>query len=229
MKPLDRLLVKIDPLFKPAPFDEAHWPKGFPLHPAHKELLQRRNGGYFYGGALHIFGACTEPAFHSLSSWNAPDTWRDGYADGTDGLCFFAENAFGDQFGLDEKGRVYKFHAENGAIEELADDVEQFILIAVEAPDEALDRELVASWMAQHGHLPHGSQLQAYPPYIFAEDPDAVDLQSVDAVENMQFHAAINQQLAELSNLPPGQRARIEFTDEGLQIITEPDEGAPPA
>jgi hypothetical protein len=218
MTPLDKLLTKIDPLFKPPAFEEAALPAGMKLHKTHRQLLQKRNGGYFYGSALHLFGACREPAFHSLLAWNAADSWRKAYGPVAEGLVFFAEDAFGDQFALDEAGKIFLLRAEQGIAEELADDFDQWLMMAVEAPDELLARETFTHWVSKHGHLPNGSQLQAYPPFIFAESTEDVVLQAVDAVENMEFHAALAQTIA---SLPEGSRVKVEFTEEGIQITTE--------
>lgn len=218
MKALDRLLAKVDPLFAVPAFDETALPAGFPLHATHRALLKRRNGGYFWGGALHVFGACAEPEYHSLNRWNSDDLWRKQYGSAADGLFFFAEDSFGDQFALDANGKVFAFRAERGLVEELADDFEQWLLIATEAPDELLGRQVFSRWATANGRLPYGHQLQAYPPFLFAESDDEVELDAVEAVENMHFHAAIAQQLA---SIPEGARARIEFTDEGMRITTE--------
>ncbi len=218
MTPLDRLFAKIDPLFATPPFDPTALPPGAPLPPSYRRALERRNGGYFYGGALHLFGACREPAFHSLGIWNAADGWRASFGPATGGLTFFAEDAFGDEFAFGASGRVFALRAESGRVEELADDFDQWLSMAVEAPDELLSRGTFARWVQAHGHLPRGSQLQAYPPYLFAEDPDRVQLDAVDAFDNMAFHAALAETLA---NLPEGSRVKLDFTDEGIQITTE--------
>jgi hypothetical protein len=221
MTPLDRLLARVDPLFQTPPFDEKAVPPGFTLGKTHRQLLQKRNGGYFFGGALHIFGACSEPKSHSLAAWNSPELWRSQFGDTTGDLVYFAESAFGDQFGLDAAGKVYEFRAEPASIEEIADDFDQWLLIAVEAPDELLARVTVGNWIASHGRLPIGSQLQAYPPFMFLEEDAPVQLEAVDALENMHFHAAIYQQIA---SIPEGARVKVDFTEEGLQIT--PDESA---
>jgi hypothetical protein len=226
MTPLDRLLTKYDPLFKPPAFDEKVLPPNFKLGKSHRALLQRRNGGYFFGGALHIFGACAEPVTHSLSAWNDPELWRTAFeSEGFGELVFFAEDAFGDQFALDPSGKILVLRSEKGAIEELADDFDQWILMCVEAPDELLGRGTFARWVSQNGRLPYGSQLQAYPPFLFTDDAENVQLSAVEAVENMQFHAALAQQLA---SIPPGVRVKVEFTDDGIQITeeAEPSEGS---
>jgi len=217
MTPTDRLLAKIDPLFKPPAFDERGLPPGFKPPAGLRALLGRRNGGYFWGGALHVFGACVEPASHSLVAWNGPAVWRGEYGEVADGLVFFAENGFGDQFGLDASGKVFELDAEQGTVEERADDFDQWLLMAVEATDELLSRPVFAAWVQKHGRLPYGSQLQAFPPFIFAESAEAVELSAVDALENMQFHATLARTIA---NLPEGSRVKVEFTDEGIQIST---------
>ena len=231
MTPLDKLLTKVDALFQAPPFDESALPPGYLAPASHLTLLRRRNGGYFFGGALHIFGACHEPAFHGLAPWNAPETWRGPYGGAVEGLTFFAEDAFGDQFAMAETGKVWVLRAERGSVEELADDFDQWLLMAVEAPNELLRRGHLVSWLQTHGHLPHGEQLQAFPPFAFAEDPDAVQLEAVDALDNMQFHASMAAAVAEkIANLPEGQRLKVEFTEEGLELNTEDvpeDEAAP--
>lgn len=226
MTPLDRLLTKIDPLFQTPPFDPKLLPEGMPLAKTHRQLLEKRNGGYFWGGALHVFGACAEPEFHGLVPWNAPDLWRAPYAEAAEGLFFFAEDAFGDQFALDAAGKVYQFLSEQGLAKEIADDFDQWLLMVVEATDELLAREAFAGWAAEHGKLPHGEQLQAYPPFSFAGEDDDVTLEAVDAIENMLFHGEIARAIADI---PEGVRVRIEFTEDGMQIVHEHGEGDPAA
>lgn len=223
MQPLDKLVTKIDPLFKPPAFDAARLPTGFKLHALHRQLLEKRNGGFFYGGALHILGACAQPAHHSLDAWNAADGWRSNYGAACEGLLFFAMDAFGDQFALDEEGRVFVLRAEEGIVEELADDFEQWLMMAVEAPDELLGRGTFVKWVQANGHLPHGEHLQAYPPFMFVEDAAEAHLEAVDAFDNMMFHGELARTIAQAhEGLPAGERLKVEFTAEGIQLSTEP-------
>lgn len=224
MKPLDRLLAKVDPLFQSPPFDPKLLPEGFKPHKTHLQLLQRRNGGYFWGGALHVFGAVAEPDFHSLVEWNSESLWRRPYGAAAEGLVFFAEDAFGDQFAQDANGKIFQFKVEQGIATEIADDFDQWVMMVVEAPDVLLAQETFKQWALQNGKLGHGLQLQAYPPFAFLGEDEEPSLEAVDAIENMLFHADIARAIADI---PPGQRVRIDFTDEGMQII--PEEGEPPA
>lgn len=221
MTPLDRLLAKVDPLFKSPPFDAKLLPEGFKPHKTHLQLLQKRNGGYFWGGALHVFGAVPEPDFHSLVEWNSESLWRRPYGAAAEGLVFFAEDAFGDQFAQDANGKIFQFKAEQGIATEIADDFDQWLLMVVEAPDVLLAQETFKAWAQQHGKLAHGLQLQAYPPFAFVGDDEEPTLEAVDAIENMLFHGDIARAIADI---PEGQRVRIEFTEDGMQIIPEAGE-----
>jgi hypothetical protein len=65
------------------------------------ELYNNFNGGYFWGRALLIRPvewAESEPL--TVSCWNRPDLWKDGYADVVANCTFFAEDVFGVQFGV---------------------------------------------------------------------------------------------------------------------------------
>lgn len=221
MKPIDQLVTKIDPLFKSPAFDAAALPAGMTLHPAHRELLEKRNGGYFHGGALHVFGACAEPAFHSLPAWNAADGWRTAFGEATEGLFFFAETAFGDQFAHDDSGKVFALRSEEGVVEQVADDFEHWLLKVIADPDGELARDYFVGWVQAHGHLPHGSQLQAFPPFVLLGDEEEPDIEAVDAFDNMAFHGAFASQFAEaLASVPEGHRLKVDVTEEGIEFST---------
>src|SRR5262249_46564683 len=108
-----------DRAFAPPPLDaalaeEVLGAAGAPGTP-HRSLLELANGAFLYEGALHLFGACAAPPWHSLRAWNAPATWRDAYGHLADGLVFFAEDAFGDQYAYSgHGGEVVVFEAELG-------------------------------------------------------------------------------------------------------------------
>jgi hypothetical protein len=230
MKPIDQLVTKIDPLFKAPAFDASAIPAGLALHPEHRQLLEKRNGGYFYGGALHVFGACTEPAFHSLTGWNAADGWRTDFGQAAEGLFFFAETAFGDQFALDAAGKVFALRSEEGVVEAVADDFEHWLLKVVADPDGELARDYFVGWVQSHGHLPYGSQLQAFPPFVLLGDEEEPDIQAVDSFDNMAFHGAFALQFAEaLANVPDGHRLKVDVTEDGIAFSTVEGEGEPAA
>lgn len=76
-------------------------------------MLRVRNGFFAFEGALHVLPAGGQPGVMTLEEWNSSHLWSHEYGDLADGLFFFAEDAFGNQFCLRED-RVCLFDAETG-------------------------------------------------------------------------------------------------------------------
>src|SRR4051812_19529700 len=68
------------------------------------EFLQASNGLYAFESALHLFPAGSGGEELSLTQWNASDLWRQEYGEFAEGLMFFAEDAFGNQFCINRAG-----------------------------------------------------------------------------------------------------------------------------
>src|SRR5450631_3114757 len=62
-------------------------------------MLECKNGFYAFESALHVF-PMTSATGLSLEEWNADTLWRNGYKDLAEGLLFFAEDVFQNQFCL---------------------------------------------------------------------------------------------------------------------------------
>ena len=210
-----QLLARADSSFAPPPFDAAVaeaalGAAGAPRTP-HRLLLERWNGGYLFGGALHLFGACAEPPWHGLAAWNAPALWRDAYGGLADGIAFFAEDAFGDQYGYSGRGgEVVRFEAEIGRAEPAAPHFVAFLEAILDGAESLLPLALVAE-QAQLGRRPApGGQLYAYPPLATLEARDGVTIGPVDAVEAMRARGQLARQIA---HLVPGTQVRIEIEE----------------
>ncbi|MSP61151.1 MAG: SMI1/KNR4 family protein [Myxococcales bacterium] len=206
------LLAERDREFDPPPFDpavaEVLGPSGAPQTP-HRRLLEQANGAWLFAGALHLFGACEGPPWHGLRAWNAPATWRDAYARLTDGLVFFAEDAFGDQYGYSGRGgEVVRFDAELGRREQVADSFGHWLDAVLTHPEAMLPLDVVAAQAALGKRLRPGNQLFAYPPLFSVEAAEGVDLGHVDAIEAMRFRGAL---AVQLQGLPPGTQVKIDL------------------
>jgi hypothetical protein len=206
-----RLLAERDAAFEPPPFDaavaeEVLGPSGAPGTP-HRRLLELANGAYLYGHALHLFGACESPPWHGLRSWNAPAAWRDAYGGAADGLVFFAEDAFGDQFAYSGRGgEVVCFEAELGRVVPVAPSFVAWLEQVVAHAPALLPVDVVA----ERPPLPPGTQLFAYPPLCTAESHESVEVGHVDAVEAMRFRGQL---AAQIRGLPEGTRVEIKIED----------------
>jgi hypothetical protein len=169
----------------------------------HRALLELANGAFLFDGALHLFGACEAPPWHSLSAWNAPATWRDAYGDLAGGLVFFAEDAFGDQYAYSGiGGEVVLFEAELGRAVHAAPSFTAWIEALSTAAESLLPIELVRA----HGRASPGKQLYAYPPLFSVEAKDGVSIGDVDAVEAMRARGQLARQIRDL---PPGTQIKI--------------------
>ncbi len=167
----------------------------------HRRLLEQSNGGYFFGGALHLFGACAEPSWHSLAAWNSDGAWRACYGELARGLVFFAEDAFGDQFAYHGRGgEVVVFEAELGRVQAIAPSFLDWIDALIEQPDAVLPMEQVAAQPIQPGQ-----QLYAFPP-LFAAEVDDRRCGCVDALEAMRSRGQLALQL---HGLAPGTQVQL--------------------
>lgn len=210
-----RLIGTRDPAYDPPAFsseiaESVLGASGGQLTP-HRRLLELANGAYLHGHALHLFGACAGPPWHSLAAWNAPDGWRSAYGPAAEGLVFFAEDAFGDQFAYTGvAGEVVVFEAETGRITPCAPHFLAWLEEMVERPGALLPVDVVEQQRAQGQPHQPGTQLFAWPPLSVAESREGVSVGHVDALEAMRFRGQL---AARLRQLPPGARLELEFPE----------------
>lgn len=153
--------------------DEVLGPHALRLFPAHpgathdvpdgealKTLYERFNGGYFWDGALLIrpLVGPDDEAPASVERWNEPGLWRDRYGAATAGVTFFAEDAFGVQFGL-KGGAVLQFDPETAELGECAPTLLEWARAISEDPDFFTGRPVLRAWEKRHGKLAAGFRL----------------------------------------------------------------------
>lgn len=193
---IDRLLDWIEPLispgFSPAPYDPAQVTATLAAADAsaedHERFLRRWNGCYALGGALHVFGAREAPPNQSLDVWNRADGWRQGFGPILDGVWFFAENAFGDQFGYRQK-KVVRLRIFEGRLEPIATSFAEWLALVSTEPARFLATELFEQCVRRHGPLPFGGHF-APPPTWYPPAPLPVEEISVlPARDNMELRA----------------------------------------
>jgi hypothetical protein len=164
---LDRLLVWMEPYidrsFVPQPFDlavatDVLGPAAGRSLETHVRLLEQWNGFYALDRLLHVFGACEFPPNHSLRAWNASDGWRASWGRLTEGLTFFAEDAFGDQFAY-RGGKIVRLRTLAGGIEVLHASLTEWIEAVLLEPEYVLNAKLYRACIAQLGPLPHGGHI----------------------------------------------------------------------
>lgn len=154
----------------------------------HRRLLERWNGFYALDGLLHVFGACTSPPNHSLREWNRPEGWRSAWGRLTEGLTFFAEDAFGDQFAY-RAGKVVRFRALQGGIEPMQATLVEWIEAVLLEPDYVLHKRLFDECVARHGPLPHGGHFAPIGSPVAGRGIDPARVQVVPTRDSMEIKA----------------------------------------
>jgi hypothetical protein len=167
------------------------------VHAQLVELLYHKNGFFAFESALHLFPAGCRESRIDLESWNSEDSWRSLYGDAINGYVFFAEDAFGEQFGVGHES-VYKFDPETGAVHEHAPDLEQWAARVLDNYEYETGYPLASEWQARHGPLPEGKRLLPKIPFVLGGAYDVDNLYAADALEGMKFRADIWKQLRDL-------------------------------
>jgi len=169
------------------------------------DLLRRKNGFYAFESALHVFPAAPFEKEMTLSRWNSFGLWRHEYRDLADKKLFFAEDAFGNQFCLDN-GRVCSFDAETGSSEPLGKTIEEWAKRILADYEVLTGHPLLHQWQAKYGALPVGQRLMPKVPFVLGGEYALENLYSIAAVSGMKTRGNLARQI---KDLPDG--AHVEF------------------
>jgi hypothetical protein len=172
------------------------------------DLLRHTNGLIAFRGGLHLRGACTEPAWHSLrAAWRGPDSFAARYPAIRPSDIPFAQDCVGDQFLLRE-GQVFRLETESGEIEPFDAAFTEFLEAACADTIGYLLLQPLLQFEAEGGRLEPGQLLSVWPPFCAVESADGVSLSAISATERLGFLADLATQLA---GMPAGTRFRIEM------------------
>lgn len=187
-----------------SPSDPPALLEGFTLGHELFRTLQRKNGFYAFESALHVF-PLSSPDSMSLEEWNSVALWREGYGDLTNGLLFFAEDAFQDQFCLSSSG-VMRFISETGRTKPLAASIEDWASVLLRNFGTETNWTLASAWQSIESPLPPGKRLMPKTPFFLGGAYSVENLWVGDAVEGMRFKADL---AAQTKDLPDGASVRL--------------------
>jgi len=207
MTPVEKLIsISSEPL-APKPAAMAEVLKHYHLGPELFHMLECKNGFYAFESALHVFPLTSEVGM-SLEEWNADSLWRNAYRDLAEGLLFFAEDVFQDQFCLSAHG-IVRFCAETGATVFMADSIMGWAKRILDDYLRETAWPLASKWQADNGPLPNGKKLMPKVPFFLGGGYSIENLWVGGSVEGMRFKADIAMQTRDL---PQGSAVRINFT-----------------
>lgn len=179
-------------------------------YPEYISLMRRRNGFYGFESALHVFPLISESEEIDAISWNDKKLWSENYEGLTDSHFFFAEDAFGGQFSLNNQG-IFTFDPETGESLKLCDTLLQWSEAILNDFNFLTGYSLAHEWQAVYGKIPAGQRLVPKTPFILGGDFSLENLHLQSSVAAMRYRASI---AIQISGLPDGRTVKISVDDE---------------
>lgn len=168
-------------------------------------LCTRRNGFFAFESALHVFpiaSLCSEMTFQS---WNTLDTWKYAYDGLVDDILFFAEDIFGDQFGI-LNDSVVLFRTETGEIEPVAASLEEWASHVLVDFENLTGFCIAHDWQLVHGPIARGMRLTGKRPFVLGGGYDLANLYVADSVTVMRLRGDI---YGQIRHLPDGAHVKL--------------------
>ena len=182
-------------------------PKSFPIVANDlKEILTKKNGFYAFESALHVFhiGQSDSP---DIIEWNASKGWRESYKYLTNGMYFFAEDLFGNQYAFKDDKIIF-FDADNGEIKECAENFDSWCSLILEDYDYMTGWSLGHEWQIKNRPLKRGERLFPKIPFVAGGEYGVDNLWVGESVDVMRLRGEIALQL---NNLPDGTTVQFQF------------------
>lgn len=157
------------------------------------------NGLTLHGRALLIrpWNYVTENII-SIKEWNAPNLWRDEYKFITGELVCFAEDAFGNQFAVQDKKQIVHIEGETGEVLESWQSVDLWCKDVIERPNEITGRSLLSRWESGRRVLRDGFRITPRTPLVLGGTLALDELVSIMDVELMRFRGNLATQIRDL-------------------------------
>jgi hypothetical protein len=163
------------------------------------ELLAARNGFFAFTSALYVRPSGDVPG--DVVEWNRADGWRKWYGELADGLFFFAEDVFGNQFASDRDGRIVAFDAETADLEPLASSVRDWVKVLLDDWRYWTGYPLAHDWQDANRPLKRGERLVPRTPFVIGGEYSVENLAAVVDHQAMELRGVI---AAQIAHLPEG-------------------------
>lgn len=174
-----------------------------------QDLFAAMNGFYAFESALHVRGTCPTQRGYSSGQWNDPSLWLSRYdhirSSGGSTPFFFAEDAFGAQFGLSPQG-VSLFDPETGDSEIVCRTIHEWAGLVLDDFEYLTGYPVAHQWQVRHGPLRDGDRLVPKRPFVLGGEYSVDNLYPMEAVQSMHLRADIANQIR---NLPDGASVRL--------------------
>lgn len=163
-------------------------------------LLKQKDGFFAFEGALHVFPMGATNLGWNSSTWNSVDLWRLYYGKSTDGLLFFAEDIFGEQFAL-YQDMICRFDPETGILKQCATTLTGWAERILDNYNLEVGYSIGHDWQMQFEPLQPFQRLLPKTPFILGGKFVTENLYALDSAQGMQLRGGM---ASELANVPEG-------------------------
>lgn len=155
------------------------------------EYLVLGNGGYYFNNSLHIFGLSQDTRWHDVNHIN--ELVSSEYGQIVDGCFFFAEDVFGNLFGLKNEEIIF-FNIESGDSDIIADSLDNWEENILQDIDYYTGCEFVPSSKEAH-KLISGYRMCPKYPFLLGGEYESSNLYIKRYDKNIAYQAHIAKQV----------------------------------
>ncbi len=212
--PLRQLIsISSDPLLPPwNPGRTEQYPELAGIPHELRVLLHLKNGFLALESALHVYPIALLRGRDELDllGWNDPQGWRGEFGDLIpESLLFFAQDAFGNQFGyIDQK--IVTFCAETAEIEPLASTLAEWAELVLAEWDSLCGHHIAREWQLKNRPLCEGERLIPKFPLVLGGQWDVENFYADSIANAMRFRGLLARQIADV---PDGTPIKIVVTN----------------
>ena len=173
------------------------------------DLLRMKNGFYAFESALHVFPTECYPQAIDIEFWNYSNNWKDKYDALLNQILFFAEDVFGEQFGI-SGDQIIRFIPETGETVPFSGSLEEWAAKILDDFAFETGYDLATKWQKLNGLIPFGTRLLPVRPFFLGGKFEIDNLYAVEAFEGMKFRADIWRQT---KDLPDGSEIELRIVE----------------
>lgn len=208
MKATDWLAAQADPEFIPAPFAgmpaDAAALGSLALDADYQAFLGARNGLYAFARGLHIFGLDDAKPYHDARARNR-GAWRGAYGPLLEGMAFFAEDVFGNAFGM-RAGEAFSFDPETGKLEKVGAGFRGWADYLVGDLGYATGGGVAKAFAAANGPIAWDCRLSPIKPFVLGGEFALANLRALPWDKNSELRSEIYRKI---KDLPEGAKVEI--------------------
>lgn len=197
MKKLKNFLVHKDDLFHLLPKDNLLAKEFLDKigDVAYNEFTSKINGGYFFTRSLQLYSLTSLNSYHSIKVIN--DLFVSEYKHLADGLIFFGQDIFGNQFGFEKSGIVF-FNIETADRELIASNFSEWLNVIMNDLEYFTGLRLAEDWVKEKGYIDYNERLCPKMPFVLGGNYDLPNLYLNSSVNNIKFNSSIALQIHDL-------------------------------